>query len=149
LTYVQGLKHAGAIDLFAYLFAKASTLPSLFAVLVQSLIVTFGASVMNNWPMAILGLTSIKHATVYYSLDSGAFTGSVFANIIVNNLGPHFFPLGSLAILMWLGTMKRKGLTVRIRDYFRIGAVLWILEVTAASVILWLEITYVGLRLSG
>jgi len=112
LTYVQGLKHAGAIDLFAYLFAKASTLPSLFAVLVQNLIVAFGASVMNNWPMTILGLTSIKHATVYYGLDSGAFTGSVFANIIGNNLGPHFFPLGALAILMWLGTMKRKGLTI-------------------------------------
>ena len=47
------------------------------------------------------------------------------------------------------GTMKRKGLTIRIRDYFKIGAVLSILEVTAASVILWLEITYVGLRLSG
>jgi Na+/H+ antiporter NhaD/arsenite permease-like protein len=50
---------------------------------------------------------------------------------------------------MWLGTMKRKGLTIRIGDYFKIGAVLSILEVTAASVILWLEITYVGLRLSG
>jgi Na+/H+ antiporter NhaD/arsenite permease-like protein len=50
---------------------------------------------------------------------------------------------------MWLGTMKRKGLTIRIRDYFKIRAVLSILEVTAALVILWLEITYVGLRLSG
>jgi hypothetical protein len=36
--------------------------------------------------------------------------------------------------------MKRKGLTIRLRDYLRVGSILSIIEVTAAAVILWVEI---------
>lgn len=78
---------------------------------------------------------------VLFKLESWMLpTALVFANIIGNNLGPHFFPIGSLAILMWLNTMKRKGLNIRLVDYLRVGSVLSIVEVFAAAVILWAEI---------
>jgi arsenical pump membrane protein len=75
------------------------------------------------------------------NLSPQASTSLIFSNIIGNNLGPHFFPLGSLAILMWMGTMKRKGVEIRLKDYFKIGAVLSLCEVFTASIILWLEIS--------
>ena len=80
------------------------------------------------------------------TLSGPAFTGLVFSNIIGNNLGPHFFPLGSLAILMWLETMQRKGVNISLKKYLKVGAVLSIVEVVVASVVLWLELSAVGLQ---
>jgi arsenical pump membrane protein len=81
-------------------------------------------------------------------LGPQASTSLIFSNIIGNNLGPHFFPLGSLAILMWLGTMKRKGLEIRVRDYLKVGSILSLAEVATASIILWLELSLLHLALT-
>ncbi|MGB9853616.1 MAG: ArsB/NhaD family transporter, partial [Candidatus Bathyarchaeales archaeon] len=145
---VQGLRHTGAVNFFAYLFTKTLTLPSFLSVLAPSLIVTFGASAMNNWPMTILGLLSIKQAASITNLNAQHLTSLIFSNVIGNNLGPHFFPLGSLAILMWLETMRRKGVKIRLIDYLKVGSVLSIIEVTVASLILWLEIAFLNIHLN-
>jgi arsenical pump membrane protein len=140
LLVVQGLKHAGAIQFYADVFKWCLTLPSILSTLVPSLVVTVSASAMNNWPMTMLGLLSIEQSTASYALSATGQTALIFANIIGNNLGPHFFPIGSLAILMWLNTMKRKGLNIRLIDYLKVGSVLSIIEVFSAAVILWVEV---------
>lgn len=144
---VQGLEHVGLTDFLAQAFLWGGALPSVLSVLVPSLMVTIGASFMNNWPMTILGLFSIRQAAATVALSSQAMTGLVFSNIIGNNLGPHFFPLGSLAILMWLETMKRKGVNISLWSYLKVGALLSIVEVVVASVILWVEIAVLGIQL--
>jgi arsenical pump membrane protein len=144
---VQGLKNAGITELLASAFMTTSAFPSVLAVLVPSLVVTVGASFMNNWPMTILGLLSIKQTIAAASLSGQALTGLVFSNVIGNNLGPHFFPLGSLAILMWLETMRRKGVKISLKDYLKVGAVLSIAEVAIASAVLWAELSFFGFRL--
>jgi arsenical pump membrane protein len=140
---VEGLTNVGVTELLASLLVKASALPSVFGVVAPSLVVTVGASFMNNWPMTILGLLSIKQAAVTGSV----LTGLIFSNVIGNNLGPHFFPLGSLAILMWLETMRRRGVNISLKEYLKVGAVLSIVEVVVASLVLWAEITYFGFKL--
>jgi arsenical pump membrane protein len=137
---VQGLENAGIANLLASAFVSTSALPSVLGVFVPSMIVTIGASFMNNWPMTILGLLSIKQAVVLGSLGAPAFTGLVFSNVIGNNLGPHFFPLGSLAILMWLECMRKRGVKISLKDYLKVGAIVSIVEVLVASVILWAEL---------
>jgi arsenical pump membrane protein len=144
---VQGLKHAKIDEFFAYIFTYGSNLPFLLNTLVPSLIVTVSASAMNNWPMTMLGLISIRRAKLQNNLCPKAYTGLIFSNIIGNNLGPHFFPLGSLAILMWLETIRRRGLTISLRDYLKVGSVLSILEVTTASIILWIELNIINLSI--
>jgi arsenical pump membrane protein len=106
------------------------------------MIVTVGASFMNNWPMTILGLLSIKQAAV----TGTTLTGLIFSNVIGNNLGPHFFPLGSLAIIMWLETMRRKGVSISLKEYLKVGAILSIAQVAIASTVLWAELS-MGFRL--
>jgi len=145
---VQGLRHIGAVDFLAYLFTRTLSLPQFLSVLAPSMIVTVGASAMNNWPMTILGLLAIKQAANNAHLNSQNFTSLIFSNIIGNNLGPHFFPLGSLAILMWLETMRRKGIRIRLKDYLKVGSIVSILEVTVASLVLWLELTFLNLNLN-
>jgi len=90
--------------------------------------------------MTILGLLSIHQSAV----TGPALTNLVFSNIIGNNLGPHFFPLGSLAILMWLEIMRRKGVNISLREYLKVGATLSIAQVAIASVVLWVELGVLG-----
>jgi arsenical pump membrane protein len=145
---VQGLKNAGVTELLASAFMTTSAFPSVLGVLAPSLVVTVGASFMNNWPMTILGLMAIRQAIATSGLSGQALTGLVFSNVIGNNLGPHFFPLGSLAILMWLETMRRRGVKISLKDYLKVGAVLSIAEVAIASAVLWAELNFFGFNLS-
>jgi arsenical pump membrane protein len=101
------------------------------------MVITVGASFMNNWPMTILGMLSINQAAV----TGTTLTNLVFSNVIGNNLGPHFFPLGSLAILMWMEMMRRKGVNLSLRDYLKVGALLSIAQVAVASLVLWAELS--------
>ncbi len=144
---VQGLRNAGVTGLLASAFMATSAFPSVLGVLVPSFVVTVGASFMNNWPMTILGLMAIRQAVATAGLSGQALTGLVFSNVIGNNLGPHFFPLGSLAILMWLETMRRKGVKISLKDYLKVGSVLSIVEVAIASLVLWIELGFFGFRL--
>lgn len=137
---VQGLKNVGITNLLSSILIAGSMLPAVLGVLIPSLVVTIGASFMNNWPMTILGMLSIKEAVATSNLGGQVVTGLIFSNIIGNNLGPHFFPLGSLAILMWLECMKRKGVNISLRSYLKVGAVLSLVEVAIASLVLWAEL---------
>jgi arsenical pump membrane protein len=145
---VEGLANAGITQLISSALLQASSLPAVLSVFAPSIIVTVGASFMNNWPMTILGLVSIEGIAATTALSSQTFTTLVFSNIIGNNLGPHFFPLGSLAILMWLEIMKRKGVNISLRSYLKVGAVLSVVEVLVASAVLWVEIAVFGLTLT-
>ena len=140
---VQGLETAGVTDLLASALVATSKLPSALGVFAPSMVVTVGASFMNNWPMTILGLLSIHQSAV----TGPALTTLVFINIIGNNLGPHFFPLGSLAILMWLEIMRRKGVNISLKEYLKVGATLSIAQVAIASMILWVELVMLGFKL--
>ena len=140
---VQGLEAAGVTNLLASALVTTSKLPSALGVFAPSMVVTVGASFMNNWPMTILGLLSIHQAAV----TGPALTNLVFSNIIGNNLGPHFFPLGSLAILMWLEIMKKKGVNISLKEYLKVGATLSIAQVAIASIVLWVELGVLGFKL--
>ena len=134
---VQGLETAGITNLLASALIATSKLPSALGIFGPSMVVTIGASFMNNWPMTILGLLSIQHI----GATGSSLTGLIFSNIIGNNLGPHFFPLGSLAIVIWLETMKRKGVTISLKEYLKVGATLSIAQVAVASAVLWAELS--------
>ena len=133
---VQGLAVAGITNLLASALDVTSKLPSVLNVFAPSMVVTVGASFMNNWPMTIMGLLSIQQI----GATGTQLTSLVFSNVIGNNLGPHFFPLGSLAILMWLETMRRKGVSISLKQYLKIGSIVSIAEVAVASLVLWLEL---------
>jgi arsenical pump membrane protein len=134
---VQGLETAGITNLLASALLATSKLPSALGIFAPSMVVTVGASFMNNWPMTILGLLSIQHI----GASGTTLTGLIFSNIIGNNLGPHFFPLGSLAIVMWLETMRRKGVNISLKEYLKVGAILSIAQVAVASAVLWAELS--------
>lgn len=144
---VQGLRHVGVEELFAYLLLWGSNLPFILSTIIPSFIVTIGASFMNNWPMTMIGLISIEEALHQCNPSQKLYYNLIFSNVIGNNLGPHFFPFGSLAILMWLEIVRRNGINVRLRDYLKVGGILSIIEVVSASIILWFELNVLQFHL--
>ena len=117
---VYGLRNAGLTDYIALLlntFAEGGIWGAAIGTGVLSALLS---SVMNNMPTVL---------TTALSIDASTATGAVkeamvYANVIGSDLGPKFTPIGSLATLLWLHVLAKKGTTISWGYYFRVGVVL-------------------------
>jgi arsenical pump membrane protein len=92
------------------------------------------ASVMNNMPATLVGALAIDAA------DVPALTRElmIYANVVGNDLGPKFTPIGSLATLLWLHVLAGKGQRITWGEYMKVGLVLTPPVLLATLVALWI-----------
>lgn len=112
---VFGLKNAGFTDQIAEVLNWAMAQGQVTAVLVTGFMAAIISSVMNNMPTVMLMNIAI------------AQTGNellAYANLLGCNLGPKMTPIGSLATLLWLHVLDKKGVHISWGDYMKVGLVI-------------------------
>ncbi|MCL1529633.1 arsenic transporter [Xanthomonas nasturtii] len=98
------------------------------------------ASVMNNMPATLVGALAINAA------DVPAHTRELmlYANVVGNDLGPKFTPIGSLATLLWLHVLADKGQRITWGQYMKVGLILTPPVLLAALIALWAWLTIIS-----
>lgn len=117
---VYGLKNAGLTDLLTQLLDRLAAHGLWSATLGTGLLTALLSSVMNNMPSVLIGALSIQ-ASDAQGLVREAM---IYANVIGCDLGPKITPIGSLATLLWLHVLERKGMRITWGYYFKVGILL-------------------------
>ena len=135
---VYGLRNAGLTDRIAVVLDWFAQGGIWGAALGTGVLTALLSSVMNNMPTVLIGALSID-ASQASGLVKEAM---VYANVIGCDLGPKITPIGSLATLLWLHVLRKKGTTIAWGTYFRVGIVLTlpVLLVTLAALALRLSL---------
>ena len=117
---VYGLRNAGLTDYLAGWLDGFARYGVWGATLGTGLLAALLSSVMNNLPTVLIGALSIDASNA-----SGLIRDAmIYANVIGSDLGPKITPIGSLATLLWLHVLARKGIRISWGYYFKVGIVL-------------------------
>ncbi|ODT86188.1 MAG: arsenic transporter [Nitrosomonadales bacterium SCN 54-20] len=135
---VYGLRNEGLTDHIASLldyFAQGGIWGAAFG---TGILTALLSSIMNNMPTVLVGALSIDGTNATGVVKDAM----IYANVIGCDLGPKITPIGSLATLLWLHVLARKGMRITWGYYFKVGAVLTmpVLFVTLAALALRLSV---------
>ena len=112
---VYGLKNAGLTAYLAIILKDLSLRGETIAVLGTGFIAAFLSAIMNNMPTIMImdiALNDIQNQAMIY------------ANIVGCNLGPKMTPFGSLATLLWLHVLAKKGVKISFAQYSKFGLII-------------------------
>jgi arsenical pump membrane protein len=136
---VYGLRNAGLTGYLAAVLVWLSDHGTWVATIGTGFGAALLSSVMNNMPGVLVGTLSIQQAHAVPALPRELM---IYANIIGCDLGPKFTPIGSLATLLWLNVLSRKGITISWSQYMRVGLIITppVLLIVLIALALWLPV---------
>jgi len=112
---VYGLKNAGLTDYLTIILKDLATRGDTIAIIGTGFLSAFLSAIMNNMPTVMImdiALQDIPNQALAY------------ANIIGCNLGPKMTPFGSLATLLWLHVLAKKGVNISFAQYSKFGLII-------------------------
>ncbi|RFC62297.1 arsenic transporter [Fulvimarina endophytica] len=135
---VYGLGNAGLTEIASSVLSWLAAEGDLAATVGTGVVVAALASIMNNLPATLVGALAIDR------VDVAPMTRDlmIYANVVGNDLGPKFTPIGSLATLLWLHVLAGKGQRISWGQYVKVGVVLTppVLILTLMALWLWLPL---------
>ncbi|MCP2068036.1 arsenic transporter [Pseudomonas laurylsulfatiphila] len=135
---VYGLKNAGLTTYMTMALNRMAEFGVWGAALGTGLLTALLSSGMNNMPTVLVGALSIQASDATGVVREAM----IYANVIGSDLGPKITPIGSLATLLWLHVLERKGIRITWGYYFRVGVILTlpILLITLSALALRLSV---------
>jgi arsenical pump membrane protein len=124
-----GLKNVGLVAALSRLYVAPTTGEQIARVGGVS---ALGSAILNNHPMAILNMMALRDAP-------GAGRVPLLAALIGGDLGPRLLPMGSLAGLLWLETLRRHDEHVGVGRFVAMGAAALVPSLAATLGVLALE----------
>ena len=92
---------------------------SLAGPIAAAAVAAVGSNIVNNVPMALLAVPFIRHS------DSTTTDRLAYATLVGTNIGPTLTTYGSLATLLWISIVRKRGITISSRSYLRVA---WIIS---------------------
>ncbi|WP_027483320.1 arsenical efflux pump membrane protein ArsB [Deinococcus pimensis] len=117
---VYGLRRAGLTDHVVRLAQWAAGHGDATLVFVTGTLVALLSAVMNNLPALLLVTLGLEQAR----LTDAARETAALAAVVGADVGPKLTPIGSLATLLWLHVLARRGVNVSWSEYVRAGLLL-------------------------
>jgi arsenical pump membrane protein len=138
LLLVNGAERAGLVGPLEQMLDASARLGSAGLPL-ATLGMAVLANALNNLPAALIAATALG------GLPHGIERSDLAAAVIVGvNLGPNLTTIGSLANMLWLLLLRRRGMEVTALEYFRVGVVTTVPALLAAAAALWLMARVIG-----
>ncbi len=107
---VFALHKAGVSDILKFIYQILSS-NQITAIFGTGLISAFLSSIFNNLPMTLIGDLALQ----------GFKQEMIYAHLLGVNIGPKLTPIGSLATLLWLGLLVKKGINISLWQYLKFG----------------------------
>jgi len=126
---VDAVERSGSIGVIVQAMQRLSHEGPLVATLAAAFGSAFAANLLNNLPVGVVSGAIVTHAanpTVAYPLIAGI------------DLGPNLTTSGSLATLLWLSTLRARGVEISPIEYLRLGLLVVPPMLLATALWLWI-----------
>jgi len=138
LLLVQGAEQTGVFGPLADTFAAADRL-GVNGLPLAVLGLAVLANLVNNLPAAMVAASALG------AQPPDAAQANLAAAVIVGvNLGPNLTTVGSLATMLWLVLLRRRGVDISVLEYLRVGTIVTVPALLAAAGGLWLVVRVLG-----
>lgn len=137
---VRGVENAGLAALAERAFASGAPGNGFWQILGLASGSALGSNIINNVPMTVLAARAIHPLVSGGTLDPAA----IYAVVIGTSIGPNLTTVGSLATLIWLNIVRRKGLNITAGDYLKVGIFSTPAILLAAAFGLWISVRLFG-----